>query len=478
MEKPNEAQSDSGREGSEVIDARDLPDNLQTLIKKAEDALDLNNYDYAINLLQAVLKVEPCYLAGRKRLREAAVRKKEKESKRFSLGKSGGSIGAIRIQPMIKKDPAGAIVALEKEVLASEPYNPQGNQMLFEACTRADMSMTAGFALETLVKGNPENTKYMHQLGDFYFGHKFWDKATEVFSQITRHDPQDLAANQKEKNSAARASMAKQNYGGDIRDNLRDAGQAAEIEKQSRAGMTADQMDEQIAIYQAKYTENQTDLQTVRALASLYEQKEDFDNALEYYNWALQLSEGDSALEKKIVEVREMQRNQKKREFVNWLAANEGHDDYEKVKADYAEFIKQHHSSQIDDYREQVERNPTDNQLRFKYGEALFDAGDLKEAIPQLQRAQQSPSMRVKAMLMLGKCYDGRNMNDLAIDQLQKAANELQIMDDTKKEVLYTLGLVHEKAGDKDNSLEAFKQIYAVDYGYRDVAERVESSYE
>jgi len=31
--------------------------------------------------------------------------------------------------------------------------------------------------------------------------------------------------------------------------------------------------------------------------------------------------------------------------------------------------------------------------------------------------------------------------------------------------------------GDKEKSLECMKQIYEVDYGYLDVAERVEASY-
>jgi hypothetical protein len=50
-------------------------------------------------------------------------------------------------------------------------------------------------------------------------------------------------------------------------------------------------------------------------------------------------------------------------------------------------------------------------------------------------------------------------------------------MDGTKKEVLYEKGLIHHDMGDKVAALDAFKQIYEVDYGYRDVAERVESSY-
>jgi hypothetical protein len=47
----------------------------------------------------------------------------------------------------------------------------------------------------------------------------------------------------------------------------------------------------------------------------------------------------------------------------------------------------------------------------------------------------------------------------------------------TKKEVLYEKGLIHTEVGDRESALDCFKQIYEVDYGYRDVAQRVESSY-
>jgi tetratricopeptide (TPR) repeat protein len=367
---------------------------------------------------------------------------------------------------------------LEKEVLATEPYNPQGNQLLFEAAIRTEMPMTAGFALETMVKGNPENTKYMHQLGDFYFEHHFYDQAAQVFGQILQREPTDLLASQKEKNSAARSSMAKQNYGGDdFRKNLRNAGEAAKLEQENRTGMTVEQREERIQALQAKYAENQNDFATVKALAALYEESEDYDQAVSFYAWAHQLSNSDATLERKILEVQELQRAQKLKEFEAWLATNQGHEDYEAVQADYLAFKRQRSESQIQEFADQVERNPTDNAIRFKYGQALFEADMLREAIPQLQRAQQSPNLRIKAMLMLGKCYDGRGMFDLAVDQLQRAASELQVMDETKKELLYTLGLVHLKMNNKEAAMESMKQIYAVDYGYRDVAERVESSY-
>ncbi len=61
--------------------------------------------------------------------------------------------------------------------------------------------------------------------------------------------------------------------------------------------------------------------------------------------------------------------------------------------------------------------------------------------------------------------------------QFQDAASEIIAMDVTKKEILYKLGLVFDKMGKKDESLNCMKQIYEVDYGYLDVAQRVEQSY-
>jgi hypothetical protein len=99
------------------------------------------------------------------------------------------------------------------------------------------------------------------------------------------------------------------------------------------------------------------------------------------------------------------------------------------------------------------------------------------EALPELQQAKGNPHIRIKAMLLLGRCFERKNMNDLAKSSFADANKELTIMDGTKKELLYELALVCEKMGDKASSLEALKEIYNADYGYRDVAQRVEASY-
>jgi DNA-binding SARP family transcriptional activator len=68
-------------------------------------------------------------------------------------------------------------------------------------------------------------------------------------------------------------------------------------------------------------------------------------------------------------------------------------------------------------------------------------------------------------------------MNDLAEGVLAEGAKELVAMDNVKKELLYELAMVYNKSGKQEQYLEALKEIYNTDYGYRDVAKRVESSY-
>ena len=85
---------------------------------------------------------------------------------------------------------------------------------------------------------------------------------------------------------------------------------------------------------------------------------------------------------------------------------------------------------------------------------------------------------RLKAMNLLGRCYCELGMLDLAMKQLEEASKEILSMDAMKKEIVYNLGLVYERMGQREKSLNCMKQIYEVDYGYKDVATRVESSYE
>ena len=81
-------------------------------------------------------------------------------------------------------------------------------------------------------------------------------------------------------------------------------------------------------------------------------------------------------------------------------------------------------------------------------------------------------------MNLLGCCYCELGMLDLATKQLEEAAREIVPMDAMKKEIVYNLGLIYERMGEKEKSLVCMKQIYEIEHGYKDVAPRVEGSYQ
>ena len=208
--------------------------------------------------------------------------------------------------------------------------------------------------------------------------------------------------------------------------------------------------------------------------ARLYEQKEDLENAIAWYQYAADLTNGsDAGLVAESFRFADgNDRSARSREHEEFLAAH-GAQDAALRRADRKRWLlakKKRAELLIDDARKRSERNPTDLQLRFELGEHLLHAGRFREALPELQRARQNPNARLKSMNLLGRCYRELGMLDLAAKQLEEAAQEISSMDAMKKEIVYNLGLVYEQMGEAEKSIAAMKQIYEADYGYRDVA--------
>jgi tetratricopeptide (TPR) repeat protein len=132
---------------------------------------------------------------------------------------------------------------------------------------------------------------------------------------------------------------------------------------------------------------------------------------------------------------------------------------------------------QTSEAKRQVEKYPTDLQLRFELGRLCFDSGRITEAIQEFQRAKENPHIRIASMNYLGQCFAKRGMDDLAARTFQTAIKEKSVFDDEKKELIYLFGCVLEKRGKQDEAIEQFKQIYEVDIGYRDVAAKVDAYY-
>lgn len=458
---------------------KELNDTQRSFWLKALAAVELRNFGYAISLLQGILKQEPEFLTGRQLLRRAEVAK-QKSGKKSFFNISTAPIAVMKAQREVKKAPQRAVEMIEK-VLEEEPYNRQANLALKEAAVAAGWPEIGVFALRTLLEENPRDLKLLHELGRLYHQTGQSDEEVLVYNLITEIDPLDAAALRLGKDASARASMSTGGWtqAESYRELIKDKDVATSLEQQSRMQLTGDALDQQIAELEARQEAQPQNVDLARRLGALCEQKDDIESAMKWYQRAIELTgSSDAGLIRKLS-------NLKMRGAERDIAAHEeflaGHQKKDAVHAKKAEELqaakKKRAAILIEEVKKRLERNPTDLQLRFELGEHLIHAQRFREAVPELQRARQNPNARLKAMNLLGVCYRELGMLDLAMKQFEDAAREIMTMDAMKKEIVYNLGIVYEKMGEGGKSLNCMKEIYEADYGYRDVAERVESSY-
>lgn len=459
---------------------KELNEAQRALWLKALAAMELRNFGYAISILQEILKKEPRFLTGRQLLRRADAAKQTAGKKRF-FNISTAPIAVMKAQREIKKAPERAVEMIEK-VLAEEPYNRQANLALKDAAVAAGWPEIGVFALQTLLEENPRDIRLLHELGKLYHQTGQSDQEVEVYNRITEIDPLDAAALRLGKDASARASMSSGGWtqAESYRELIKDKEVATSLEQQSRMQLSGESLEQQIAEVKAQQRAQPKNVDLARRLGALYEQKDDIESAIRVYQTAVDLNgASDAGLMRKVSDL-------KMRGAEREIAAHEdflaGHKEKDAVHAKRIEELtaakKRRSGILIEETKKRLERNPTDLQLRFELGAHLVNEQRFREAVPELQRARQNPNARLKAMNLVGVCYRELGMLDLAMKQFEDAAKEIMMMDATKKEIVYNLGVVYEKMNEREKSLNCMKQIYDADYGYKDVADRVESSYQ
>jgi len=99
--------------------------------------------------------------------------------------------------------------------------------------------------------------------------------------------------------------------------------------------------------------------------------------------------------------------------------------------------------------------------------------GLLDEAIGEFQKALRGTTHRIRTHEALGQCFIEKQMWPVAATILHKATMEPSADDAQLIGVLYLLGNAYEAQQRPTDALSAYERVYAVDIGFRDVAQRV-----
>jgi tetratricopeptide (TPR) repeat protein len=454
----------------------ELPRDLRLLFTKGHDAMQRDNFDYAIDLFNQVLAKQPAIYDCRKALRTAQMKKAGGGSGFFKkmLNSAGSSPMVAKGHMAMSKDPAEALKIAE-QILNGDPTNSGAHKLVVEAATALELPKTAVLSLEILASNSPKDRdvaiKWAHSLADA--GEV--SRAEKILADLYRSFPNDNDLAQALKDLSARKTLDEGGYDaladgtGSYRDILKNKEEAVSLEQQNRQVKTEDVAERLIGEYETRLKTEPKNLKLLRSLAELCTQKKQFDRALSYYD-QIKSSEvgGDASLDRNIADTMG-------RKFDHEISL------LDSSAPDYADKLAklqaEKQAYQLAECQKRAEKFSTDLQIRFELGQLYFQAGKIGEAIQEFQKAQGNPHRRIAAMNYLAQCFAKRRMFDLATRTLQGALKEKVVFDDEKKELIYNLGCVLGSMGKKDEAIKQFELIYEVDIGYRDVGAKVDAFY-
>ena len=454
----------------------DLSRDLRMLFTKGNDALQRENYDYAIDLFNQVLLKEPTLYDGRRALRTAQLRKAGSGGGFFKKMISNASSSPLiaKGQLALRRDPVEALQIAE-QILNGDPNSSPAHRIVVEAATALEMPRTAVLSLEIMTRNSPKDIDVAIRFANALADAGDIVRAEKFLTDFSRSFPGDSDLDHALKNISARKTMDKGGYDaladgkGSYRDILKDEQEAVTLEQENRQVKPEDTAQRLIEEKELRLKADPKNLKLLRDLAELYKEKKQFERALSYYERIKSIeTAGDPSLERSIADTTI-------RRFDHQMAQlDQNAQDYpeqlEKLKAERQTF-------QLAECQKRAERFPTDLQIRFELGQLYFHAGKIGEAIKELQKAQANPHRRIAAMNYLAQCYARRGIIDLAVTTLQEAIKEKVVFDDEKKDLIYQLGSLFEKMDKGEEAIGQFKLIYAVDAGYRDVGEKMDKFY-
>ena len=411
---------------------------------------------------------------AREAIRDAQKRKTEQ------LGGFGKFINGFSMNKFIlkgrsqlKKNPLEALQ--DGEEALSKLYSVPGLKLVAEAALELEAFHIAVAAAEALEDLESDNDGILNYVANIF------DKAGEPARvlqvrqrQVARH-PNSLDAIAKLRAAAATASMSSTTF----TDDKAGAGKSqiagskapnlSDLERGDRIIRSEEDIKEMIRRYEEGIAAGQVSMEVYRKLAELYQRVNRHQDAVDTYMKLVELQGNldpivDRAIEKSQVALYEAYMKQLEKD---------GHPQ-EEIEAVRNEMI----NYRLERSRDRVRKYPNDLQMRFELACLLWDIGDVDHALEEFQHSQRNPQRKLESMVYMGRCFAAKERYDMAIEQFESALSEMKYMDKDKMKALYYEGTTYETMGEAEKALECFKQIYAVNVGYMDVAARINAYYD
>ncbi len=448
----------------------------QNFFVKGRTAFERGNWDIAIDMLVQCLTIVPGFSQARKVLRQAQIAKfrHEKKSKlALKMQEFTAALERGKVAAMLKAGKAEMALAACEKLMTMNPLHPDNVNLAVEAADACNLPEAALFTVEAAYENNQNDMSLLRRVADYYMAVGEYVKARDAYVKLSASRPSDQTILKKLKDAEARCTLTEGGWEaasgkkGGFRDLIANKDLAKKLDAKAKSVMSGSDADDQIAEMREKIAKEPNNLNFYRALARTLSQNKRFDEAVATLEDARKINAADPELDRALSAAKTSAygaKIAKLREDGKW-------EDADALEDEMNQFI-------FDDLASRVQRYPSDLKLRYELGMQYYKYEYYDDAISQLQLAQRSPQERVRALYYLAMCFAKKGQSDMAVMQLETANDQLTVMDDLKKMVLYALGDLSEKAGDIEKAFEYYKAVYGADIGFEDIGERFQRIYQ
>lgn len=117
--------------------------------------------------------------------------------------------------------------------------------------------------------------------------------------------------------------------------------------------------------------------------------------------------------------------------------------------------------------------HPEDIEMQKMLARWCNETGEKDKALGILQSLDVEQTKDSNSLLLMAEILSDKGLDDAAIEVLKRAPLAKHVLTPDLVEVIYALGVLYEKTGDKKHARSSFERVYAYDASFKDVAERV-----
>ena len=452
-----------------------LAQKAQNFTNRGRQAMEGRKFDLAVEMFMQALSYIPDALETRRMLRAAQIaRFKSNPPSALALKMQGmGSYFARqKVLGLVKKGQGVEAMAEAEKLLAINPLDPDNIECAVKAAESAGKPEAAAISVEAAYSCNQSDVNLLERIAAYYMAAKRYDKARDAYVKLSQLKPGDQRIIQLLKNAEAQTTMSSgwsDSVGkkGGFQSILANQEQAKKLDQANKAMVTGEDAEAMIAEKKAQIEKEPGNMNMYRALARIYMQNKRFAEAVQTLEQAQTINAADPELDRMLSTVRAADYESR----IEALRKEGKTEEADALEVEKDQFV-------FDDLATRVDRYPNDLHLRFELGYQYYIYGDQEpsfydEAIQHLQLAQKSPKDRLNALYYLAMCFLKKGQRDMAVMQLETARDQLPMMDDLKKKVVYQLGLCAEDTQDYEKAYNYYKDVYSADVTFGDLNERM-----